>query len=681
MRVLAGSIARWVFRGIVVAVAAVAALLLVRQGRQGAAALSAAADLDDDARITALTALIDRYPFSLAAQAARADLRARGQLPEVRGILSRYRANWALVLPAGLAALVAGIAALTDWEARRVPWLVSAAASCLAAGILVLGLAGGPGGGDLPAGAQRVFDRLPGRGVLWTAWALAVAGLCFVYFDKRRSSGGKLAPWQVERLLPRARTWRLLGLAAACAGWSLVALAGPIRVERWEVHAAVLAPLVAGAILGGKRGFLTMLVAATILATRVVPGAAVIRQVLGNPALAHVLALPAAALAVSAVLTGDRRRHIHRTGLALAAGVVALHAAALAAIILARGTPQLPDAEPVSLWSTVRSVVFVRLPGDVLLIPVATAMVALIGLPAASRARTQAQGVVLGRLEAQDESCELLILTSVDRLLAAEEQRFRERVGRFKELPLAARLTEEFTRLRQSVASRIFRLEQFLADREQAERDERCGAEQRVTLLEKEAAARPSDRVCADLAAARRALRELDERRHRRGQWVAEFEGRLTAAYARARRDEMLGLLRVFRPLVPPDTDETRPDIKAALDAVGRYFTAAHGPSGEAGEGSLGSRHDLAMRLKREMEADYRRRAEEVAALLKQAETFAADLKALRELWRAKAVTNTIWTAQQEAFARRLEETHRQIDLRRRILGIYRRAEPPLDLV
>ena len=80
------------------------------------------------------------------------------------------------------------------------------------------------------------------------------------------------------------------------------------------------------------------------------------------------------------------------------------------------------------------------------------------------------------------------------------------------------------------------------------------------------------------------------------------------------------------------------------------------------------------------MEADYRLRAKEVATLSTQAEHLPADLKALRALWQAKAISPRLWAAQQRAFAQLLDQTHQQIDLRRRLLAIYRRAEPPLDL-
>ena len=484
---------------------------------------------------------------------------------------------------------------------------------------------------------------------------------------------------------------------------------------------AMAGPLMAGVLLGAKRGFLTQVAAGLVCAWQV--GAAVQEGRAPESAewafLVGFLAVP---FVVSAFM-GDRARpRIGRVLVALLVGVTTVYAMALGWLLVWGGVISKGTALDGALAGWAAGVVSL-LPGHAAVILATAVLAYLLRMPTIARQRTAARHVVLGRVAQQDQAVEVLVLREVAQLLAEEEQRFVQRSDACENNPLAPRVLAEFGRLRETLSGRIFKLEQFLTDREQAEEDQRRVLPDRIRAFDARVkAARSGQPVVAgdnpealaeQLADLRRQERDLEARIAACAQTVAEFQAQARPSYFRERLAEMFRLLRVFRPVLAPDTDEARPDVKTALDRVGQYFIAASGaqvsreehpsPSqgegrarvdglhphpgplpgrerGAGAEGSLDKRHELAMTLKVQMEADYQKRAQEVAMLLKQADALAADLRDLRELWRAGAVGDAIWADQQRAFAGLLEETHRQIDLRRRVLAIYRRAEPPLDL-
>jgi len=625
---------RWTIRAALALGLAAAAVAFVADDRRADRALAEAEAVPADGlpeRGRALRAVVRRHPFSTAAQHARAELRLLGRLPAGLSPLSPYRVNYAVAFPAAIAVLLAGTALLTDWGRRRVPGLLSLLA-LLASGTTLLGQFDAITLGlSRLLGAPTLLEVIVTTPTRPIAWGFAAIGLCLVYLEKRHHLHGQFAPWEIEKFLPSRRSWALLGVGGLCAVYTLLALRCPVQVGRWEVHAAVLSPLLAGVLLGGKRGTLAQAAAALALAAR--PGRFAgsfisAETALKDPEFVFLLGFIVVPAVVSAALTERRHYAVGWTFLALVEGVVVLYAGACGALLIGHAVLPAAGGSVRAALSVFAHAAIPRLPGDAGMLVAALGVAYVVGLPTRIRRRREKRAAALQRIENEQPACELLVLTGVTHLLEQEHDRLRQRSAGREDDPLVARLRDAFDRLRQSVATRVSRLERHVPEAERA-------------------------------AATRRLL---------------------TPWYLQDRLRRMLETLRVFRTGLPDDTDETRPDLKGALDRVGRYFGASTGGTGTADEGSRDERLHLALRLKREMEADYRRRAKEVSTLADQAENLAADLKALRRLWRDGVVSTALWSAQQPVFARLLRTTHRQIDLRRRVLSIYRRADPPLDL-
>jgi hypothetical protein len=668
---------RWCVRLVILAVVAVLFILYLADSGDARRALKEAEGIGFDRRgerVAALAGVVEAHPLSPAAGWARRELRDLGaSRPEDR-VLGPWSVNGSVFLPAGIALVLLGIVFLTDWGSRRTPRALSFLAMLVCAGLLTLQFC------DLMERltpqyvSGAVADALTGAAAIGAGWALVGLGLVLLYLEKRGQHRGRLPLWEIERLLPTRRTWLFTAVGLACALMSLLAVGGPGAVGVWGLWLALSGPLVGGLVLGAKRGVL-----AQVFAVAVGGAAAQWSE------LASLSALAVAPLAVAEVRAGQAGRR--RTLVALGAGVGAFYAvlfgmSAVAAFLA-------PERRVVEELGRLVSVAAWGVPGHIVIAGVIWAAASAASLPAVRRQRVAVQVAALQEMEEHDQALQVLTLRQVATLLEEEDERFRLRAAAQGDNPLVPRLAEEFTRLRQILASRIFRHEQFLSDRAGVEQGQARELPEKVRALEqrlaaaragrREAAGDSPEALAEQLAQVRRTQRDLAARLAARDAAVAQFTLAAERPYFEARLDEMFRLIRVFRPTFQADTDQTRPDVKAALDKVGQYFTTASAAGPDAA-GSLSGRHDLAMALKRELEADYRRRAAEVAALDQQAAALAADLKHLHELWRRRVVPDVVWTDQQRVFAHLLDETHRQLDLRRRLLAIYRRAEPPLDL-